>query len=236
MENEKLSDKFAQKYEPLTDSFVVVQNANEEAPKPKREPFSFFKFKARAKVMESEQVQPIENPEQMENISRPPTQTPPPSNQNPSRPAPPFTPPAPPTQRPPMQHNVVTLAKNFYNRLVVLGLLYSEMERLCPQNAQIFEELHSENLILQSTSLLIYQSLSGNNYRPEQNKTTPTLSGNLCQDLIVVQNYLQETIELCLALQRSVNVQNIDRQLIILSTTLLSQKSKLSSLQSNSCN
>ncbi len=230
MENEKLSNKFVQKYDPIADTFVVVQSTNEEQ-KPKKEPFSFFKLKPKTKAMESEVVQPIVEPNETDLI--PPMAPPSPSPTSPSnRPVP------PPAHRPPQKPSMPTpviIAKNFYNRLIVLGLLYGEMARQYPEHQQLFDDLYNENLILQSTTLLIYQSLSGNNYRPEQYETSPTLTGYLCQDLIIVQNYLQETIEVCLSLQRAVNVPNIDRQLIIINTTLLSQKGKLSSLQTNNC-
>ena len=228
MENEKLSNKFVQKYDPIADTFVVVQSTNEEQ-KTKREPFSFFRLKQKTKAMESEIVQPIVQPNETKPTA--PTNSATPTEELPTnRPIPSHN----PSQKPQMPTPVI-IAKNFYNRLVVLGLLYGEMARQYPDHKQVFDDLYGENLILQSTALLIYQSLSGNNYRPEQNKTTPTLAGNLCKDLIIVQSYLQETIELCLSLQRAVNVPNIDRQLIIINTTLLSQKGKLSSLQSNNC-
>lgn len=234
MENEKLSNEYIQKYDPLSDTFVVVQNTKEDnSQKAKKEPFSFFKFRNRTKAMESENVQPVVPPTSVE--PTPPSQPTPPSSSPEQRPNPPINPPHSPS-RPQLPNSPVVISRNLYNRLLVLGSLYETMASFYPQNRELFDSLYNETLVLQSTMLMIYQSLSGNNFRPEQNRNTPTLTSNLCQDLIIVQNYLQETIDLTLSLQRAVNVQSIDRQLIIIYATLISQKSKLSSLQASSCN
>ena len=241
MENEKLSNKFVQKYDSLSDGFVVVQST-EDVQKQKREPFSFFRFKPKAKAMESEPNRPANESINQPVVNPPAENIAPPSNGGSKPTTPDFD--LPSSQKPlPQQlrphrepNNPVVLAKNFHNRLVVLGSLYETMAKTYPEHKDLFDDLYSETQILQATALVIYQTLSGNNFRPEQNKVVPTLYGNLCKDLIIVQNYLQETIDLCLALQRAVNVQNIDRQLFITNATLLSQKSKLSSLQAQSCN
>lgn len=226
MENEKLSGAFTQKYDPMSDSFVVVENKDTNDNKERRfEPFSFFKRKN--KIMESEPVpQPPIQPSQPPQQPIQPVQQP--SNT--------ITPPNRPAQRPqhmPAPNSSVTLARNAYNRLATLDSLYQTMAEKYPDNTELFNDLANETAILQATMLTIYQTLSGNNFLPAQDHNKPNISGNKCADLITIQNYLQNTIDTVIALQRSVNVQNIDRQLAIITATLFSQKSRLSSLQTS---
>ncbi len=226
MENEKLSGAFTQKYDPMSDSFVVVENnsANENKER-KFEPFSFFRRKN--KIMESEPVplppiQPTQPPQQPMQPVQQPSNT--------------ITPPNRPPQRPPHMpapNSSVAIARNAYNRLATLDSLYQTMAVTYPENAELFNDLANETAILQATMLTIYQTLSGNNFLPAQEHNKPTISGNLCSDLITIQNYLQNTIDTVIALQRSVNVQSIDRQLAIITATLFSQKGRLSSLQTS---
>lgn len=234
MENEKLSGSFAQKYDPMSDSFVVVEKMNTEENKNKRfEPFSFFKFR-KNRIMESEQDRPEQQPAQpvkpvqpVPDISTPPSSSQPtnPITTNPARPS-------NPQPMPPANASVV-LARNAYNKLITLNALYQSLAINNPENADLFNDLASETAILQATMLSIYQNLTGNNFIPAQNQTAPVLSGNLCKDLIITQNLLQNIIDTVISLQRSVNVQSIDRQLAIITATLFSQKNKLSSLQTS---
>ncbi len=237
MENEKLSGSFVQKYDPISDSFVVVENTNVEEKENKQrkfEPFSFFKFR-KNRIMESEQERPEQQPAHPEKPVQPVQPIPdivtPPSSSQPARPVPPYpSRPSNPQPMPPANASVV-LARNAYNKLVNLNTLYQNLAINSPENADLFSDLASETSILQATLLSIYQTLSGNNFVPSHNQNVPTLTGNLCQDLIISQNLLQNIIDTAISLQRSVSVQNIDRQLAIITATLLSQKNKLSSLQ-----
>lgn len=240
MENEKLSNAYVQKYDPLSDSFVVVENSKsaEENKQRKFEPFSFFR-RNKTKAMETDTIQPIA---QQPIINPQPMPQPNPSNPypNPNRTEPtPTRPPSLPNppSRPnlPGANNPILISRNIYNKMKVLNSLYQTMAATYTTQAEIFNDLSSELDILQPTMLSIYQSLSGNNFAPQQRESTPILTRNYCQDLIIIQNYLQEIIDLSIALQRLVNVQNINRQLAIINATLLSQKSKLSTEQATYC-
>jgi len=238
MENEKLSNAYVQKYDPVSDSFIVVESKNqtEETKSKKFEPFSFFK-RNKTKAMESDTVQP-------QPVAPQPMPQPNPSNPYPGtpnrgeQPSSPFPPSSPnPQTRPPMQNpnNPILIARNIYNKMRVLHSLYQTMASTYPSKAELFNELASEISILQATMLSIYQTLSGNNFIPQQRESFPILTRNYCEDVLILQKYLQEIIDLTILLQRSVNVQNIDRQLAIINATLLSQKSKLETEQSTYC-
>ena len=219
MENEKLSQSFIQKYDPLADNFVIVENLSttetfQQNQKQRRfEPFSFFRFRNR-------ETKSLQNDPPPALPEEPPTAQIPPPLPQPIKPQP-----MPPT-------NSVILAKDIYNKLKILSSLYQTMVISDPSNASVYNSLISETAILENTMLAIYQLLSGNNFIPTQNQTSPILTGNICNDLVIVQSYLQSIIDDVIALQRSVNVSNVDRQLTIINATLFSQKSKLSTLQS----
>lgn len=250
MENEKLSRSFIQKYDPLTDSFVVVQNqTNENNSQEKRrfEPFSFFKFKNRTRTMQDENLNSLDpsqqpliqpTPEQdNSNNTQYPTLNPTPVQNTPhiqpTRPKPP-QPPMPPRPQPvPPQNTPVILARDAYNRMRILSSFYQSMAVSDPSNAETYNSLAGEMLILETTMLSIYQLLSGNNFVPTQTMRTPTLTGNICTDLSTIQSFLQDTVDNVISLQRSVNISNVDRQLAIINATLLSQSNKLSTLQSS---
>ncbi len=234
MENEKLSNAYVQKYDPISDSFVVVESQSEQKQR-KMEPFSFFRRKT--KVMESDNTMPTsDNPTILPDSQPMPQPAPsiPNNTVQPNPPAPPYSP--NPPQRPmPTPNTSVILARNLYNRMRILHSLYLSMARTYPTKNDFYTSLTNEISILQATILSIYQSLSGNNFVPEQRESVPILTRNYCQDIAIVQNYLQDVIELTISLQRAVNVQNIDRQLTIISATLLSQQNKLSTEQNTYC-
>ena len=226
MEKENLSQTFIQKYDALSDTFIVVEKANAthiEEKRRKFEPFSFFRFRGREqKTMQSEED--VRQP-------APPQQTPPPPIPQPQPPMPP-RPPEPPRPQPiPPANTPVVLSRDAYNKLRTLNSLYQTLSISDPDNSELYNSLANETLILQNTMLSIYQLLAGNNSVPNQNQVMPTLNGNRCNDWLATQNYIQSIIDDVLALQRSVNIANVDRQLSIITATLLSQKSRISTLQ-----
>ena len=212
MENENLSQSFIQKYDPLSDSFVVVLNqTKEEQPKQRKfEPFSFFRFKTKSEI-----AQDNSQPTQLQPSPIPPQQTP------------------QPTQTSPTANQSVTLARDAYNQLKILNSLYQTLSLSDCNNTALYNDLITQTDILISTVLSIYQLLSGTSVVPEQNQKSPVLTGEKCIDRKLTERYIQEVLNTILNLQRSVNVDNIDRQLMIISTTLLSQKSQLISLQAS---
>ena len=235
MENENLSNAFVQKYDPVSDSFVVVesQSQTEENKSRKFEPFSFFKRnKTRAMESDSSQQpapQPMPSPSPSNAYPNSPNYSNEPSTSRPS-----YNPNSP--SRPGMQPNTpVILSRDIFNRLRILNTLYQRMASTYPTRAELYDQLVNETQILQVTMLSIYQTLSGNNFRPEQRESVPSLTRNYCEDVLILQNYLQDIIDLTILLQRSVNVQNIDRQLTIINATLLSQQSKLTTEQTTYC-
>lgn len=197
MENEKLSKSFIQMYEPLSDSFVVVENhIHSNNIEEKRKPlFSFFKVRTR------ENVNALHNEQE---------------NQTP--------------QTQPENNSVVLLSRDAYNKSRILKTLYQNLALSIPQCEREFNELASEMAVIESTLLSIYQTLSGNNFVPEQTISPVELTGNIQTDINSAKSLLQDLTNNVLSLQRSVNVQNIDRQLAIISTTLVSQANRLNNL------
>ena len=236
MEKEKLSQAFIQKYDTLSDTFVIVKRTNEPQQETRRkfEPFSFFKFKSRQnQVLQSDENQNVQEPVVPQPVQNQPVQPQPNDqyerphqNYPPQQPMPPRPQPVPPANTP------VKLSRDAYNKLRILNSLYQNLANSDPTNSEIYNSLAGETLVLQTTMLSIYQLLSGNNSVPMQNQIMPPLTGNICTDLVTTNNYVQDIIDIVLSLQRSVNIQNVDRQLSIITATLLSQKSKLSTLQS----
>lgn len=194
MENEKLSKSFIQKYEPLSDSFVVVENhIHSNNMEEKRKPiFSFFKIRTR------ENVNALHDEGQ--------------------------------SQTQPETNSVVILSRDAYNKSRILKTLYQNLALSIPQCEREFNELTSEMAVIESTLLSIYQTLSGNNFVPEQTLSPVELTGNIQTDIDSAKSLLQDLTNDVLSLQRSVNVQNIDRQLAIISTTLVSQANRLNNL------
>jgi hypothetical protein len=221
MEKENLSQSFIQRYEALSDSFVIVERENVEQKTRKFEPFSFFRFRNKEqKVLRNE-----------ESVTPQIGVQPPPPPAPPTPPVPP-QPPRPPRPQPiPPQNTPVILARDIYNKLRILKTIYQSLEISDPENAEAYNALVNETLILETTMLSIYQLLGGNNFVPNQNQTVPILTGNICADLVITQNYIQDILDNVLALQRIVNISNVDRQLAIISATLLSQKSRINTLQ-----
>lgn len=194
MENEKLSKSFIQKYEPLSDSFVVVENhIHSNNMEEKRKPiFSFFKVRTR------ENVNALHDEGQ--------------------------------SQTQPENNSVILLSRDAYNKSRILKTLYQNLALSIPQCEREFNELASEMAVIESTLLSIYQTLSGNNFVPEQTISPVELTGNIQTDIDSAKSLLQDLTNDVLSLQRSVNVQNIDRQLAIISTTLVSQANRLNNL------
>lgn len=230
MENEKLSSAFIQKYDPLSDSFVVVENEGQNELNQKRrrfEPFSFFR---RNKTLQEENITPRQN----EVIA-------PVQNEQPQMDERTVIPQRPveqvPPQRPAPQpvNQSVRLSIDAYNKLRILNSLYHNLLEIDRNNEEEYNDLINETTIMQSTMLSIYQTLSGSNNIPPQNQSMPETTGLRCRDLSTTENFLQNTTSTVLALQRAVNVTNINRQLSIISLTLLSQKNRLNALQTG-CN
>ena len=196
MEKENLSQTFIQKYDKLSDSFVVVENKEEKEQKTRQrrfEPFSFFNLNNKAQAnQESDQTSP-----------------------------------------PPVSNPAVSISKDLYNMLKILESLYQNLSLTDFENSSLYDELAAETSILSSTMLSIYQLLSGTTSIPNQNQKAPILTGEICSDRITVEKYIQKTINYLLKLQNMINVDNIDRQLVIITLTLFSQKNQLKDLQSS---
>lgn len=215
MENEKLSNAFIQKYEPLTDSFVVVENhinRQEQTQAEEKKHSSFFSFF---------------RPRQRENVDAMH------DNGQPTQPTP--AQPPQPTQTP-ESNSAVVLSRDAYNKSRILKSLYQNLALSIPQCEKEFNELAQEMAVIESTLLSIYQSLSGNNYAPEQNQPAVNLTGNIETDIGSAKTLLQDLTNDVLALQRVVNVPSIDRQLAIISTTLVSQANRLNSMSAGGNN
>lgn len=197
----RLSDNFILKFEPLSQTYVVVKND-------------------KVKMQIDEQPRP----------ATPPVITPAP--QPPQSPEP-VNPPTPAPSLP-SGEDAVCLSATLYNSTRILSMLYQQMRNISRSNASQIAKLEQENALTQIPLLNIYFELSGESTRPVQNLKVPSLGNNFCSGLEVVSDYLQSMINTNLALQRAVNVQDITRQLLIIGTSFVSQKSEIDNMK-NSC-
>lgn len=140
---------------------------------------------------------------------------------------PPFPPPRPPA--PPMPNPAVRLSREIYQKFDTLLQAYRDLQKI--QSSQQVANLESQTLIMRSTAAGIYRTLSGEGRTPSPGLKL-TLSENYCEALGQTQQLVNELSGDILRLMRLVSIPSIDRQLLILNATLLSQAQTLERLRS----
>ena len=156
------------------------------------------------------------------------------ANQPPSFPPmrPNFPPMPPPPNMPPQFNYAVFLARNIYWQIVTLMDLYEQLILQNPANAPMFNSMKSQLELLRITMLNIYRRLSGNNFIFGRSEKIE-LSSNYCTALQETYDYLSNLNGNVFYLQRLVNINDIDRQLIIMLATLNTQLNNINNLIKN---
>lgn len=169
---------------------------------------------------EVEEIESVKQQQEQERfVVRPPI--------GPQPPRPP-QPPQPPRQ--PQNQNPAIIAGDIYNKLLVLNLLYRDLRNYNTKFNSDLDEMISELNIITFAMLRIYQTLSRSNRIPLQNQRKPVVRG-FCEGVVVTSNYIRGIMFDVRKLQRVVEIQNIDRQLIIINLTLQSQQSQLQEMR-----
>lgn len=132
--------------------------------------------------------------------------------------------------RPPQNQTPDMIARDIYNKMLVLNLLYRDLRNFNTKFDEDFDDMIAELNIITFAMLRIYQTLSRDNRIPIQNQRKPFLR-SFCEGVVVTSNYLRGIMFDVRRLQREVEVQNIDRQLIIINLTLQSQHSQLQEMR-----
>lgn len=146
-------------------------------------------------------------------------------------PRPPFPPGFPQPPRPPgFPQRPAELAREIYNEMLILNLLYQDLINFNTQFSEQLRDMASELRIITLVMLRIFQDLSGRRDIPVQNQRRPNIN-SFCQGVVVTSNYLRGIMFDVRSLQRLVDVSNIDRQLIIINFTLQSQQSQLQQMR-----
>lgn len=128
------------------------------------------------------------------------------------------------------------LSALIYNQMLILGELYQSLEDFVPNTEDredILEELsemRQELFVVTVAMGKIYQSLSKNNFFPTQNQQAPKIQ-NYCQGLKETQNYIRRILSNLRRLQRQLDNDSIEIQLLIIYLTLAEQSRELGELR-----
>ena len=235
-----------EKYIEVYDSFINDYKLVEKAPQAKslsqssfRTPFCFRgrnrekqSVNNQGELPESERRQrDFQQPSQPPNIPplsrpRPPELPRPPE---PMRPQPPRPLPPPP----PAGNRTTRLVRELYYKLGNLELLYSQLSASAPSQEESTQlsSYANETLILQNAMAEIYRTLTGRAINiPNRDFPLPVLTGEYCPDLTTTYNYLSNISTEILRLIRIVDINSINRQLIIISTTITNQLNGLNNI------
>lgn len=239
---------FKLKFDPISNSYVLVQDKNRYNFTPKAFAQRFFYKMGEQNLDEEETSEDIDeelDEELLERIKRTKRNS---ENQRtkmvfkegacddeeakvlqqpepfrPGRPGP-SRPPVPP--RPPQAQQPVQLSRDIYNKLLILNELYGDLLTYNTQYNDEIRDMIAELRIVTFAMLRIYQTLSGRNNIPLQNIRKPRFNG-FCNGVVVCINWIRDIMFDIRRLQRLVEITNIDRQLIIINFTLQSQLSQL---------
>ena len=151
-------------------------------------------------------------------------------NNQPPNLIPPNMPPRPPY---PEFNYAVFLSRRVYWQLATLIDLYENL-RSYNLNPTTFNNLISQTELLRVTMYNIYRRLSGNNLIFGAKDNIP-LTGDFCSDLQTTYNYLTELNTNLFYLQRLVDINDINRQLIISLTVITNQLNTLNSFIKEYC-
>ncbi|MDD4686311.1 MAG: hypothetical protein PHI76_03425 [Clostridia bacterium] len=175
-------------------------------------------------------------PPVMPQPQRPPQQIP----TMPGRPVfPPRQQPFPPFQPrpivPPASNRAFLLLTELYYELGNLQSLYMQIATYAPDvNASSqLNAYANEVFILNQAVFEIYRTLTGRILPPTSNRyPTPILTGDYCTDLGIAYNLASSISTIILQLIRIIDVNNINRQLVIISATINNQMSGINNLMS----
>lgn len=150
---------------------------------------------------------------------------------------PPFPNNLPPNMPPPPYPEFnysVFLARRIYFQMVSSIEYYESLREQNPELSSTFNSLISQMDLLRITMYNIYRRLSGNNLifgAPDRINIT----GTFCTDLVTTYDYVSSLSTNLFYLQRLVDIPDINRQLIIMLTTITGQLNTLNSLINENC-
>ena len=122
------------------------------------------------------------------------------------------------------------IARDVYNKMLVLGQLYRDLENFGNSFADELRDMIEELNVITFAMGRIYLSLSRGNRLPIQNQRKPQIR-DFCGGLVTTSNYLRGLLFDLRRLQRAVENQNIDTQLIIINITLMSHQQQLQQMR-----
>lgn len=128
----------------------------------------------------------------------------------------------------------VFLSRRIYWQMATTINLYEQLRDNNASTRTTFNNLISQMEILRVTMYNIYRRLSGSNFifgAPEK----INLNNDFCVDLTTTYDYVQDLNTNLFYLQRLVDIPDINRQLIIMLTTVTGQLNTLDSLIRNNC-
>ena len=125
------------------------------------------------------------------------------------------------------------IARDVYNKMLVLGLLYRDLENFGNSYVDELREMIEELNVVTFAMGRIYQTLSRGNRLPIQNQRKPQIR-DFCGGLVTTSNYLRGLLFDLRRLQRAVENPNIDTQLLIINITLMSHQQQLQQMR-NDC-
>lgn len=131
----------------------------------------------------------------------------------------------------PADERIVLLAEEIYKQIKSLEETYMTLMRLAGRNqAEIIERMANELAVLAQSALNIYRSLSGSTSDPFRGNIYDPLPRNYCLALRVTLGRVSNLYDDVLALQRLVNIADIDRQLILMASVLQRQLTTFNTL------
>ena len=159
------------------------------------------------------------------NVKRQPPPPPPPNN------LPPNMPPRPPY---PEFNYAVFLSRRIYFQMVTVIEYYEALRDQNSSTQSTFNNLISQMELLRVTQYNIYRRLSGNNLIFGAPDST-NISGNFCTDLNTTYEYLNSLNTNLFYLQRLVDIPDINRQLIIMLTTVTTHLNTINGIINDNC-
>lgn len=127
-------------------------------------------------------------------------------------------------------------ARQTYFDMLTMSEIYNQLIRIAPtvQTANTLETLNNEMRVMSFTMLNIYRQLSANIVTPRPPRFVP-IGNNFCGGLNTAINQLNIILFDLIRLTRLVNIQNINRQLLIMITITQNQISTLNNMQRQHC-
>lgn len=137
--------------------------------------------------------------------------------------------PNPPSLKPTQPNPAVRLAREIYLNFNNLLNAYKSLRLMADKNKDDFKNLENQTLIMRSTIFNIYRALSGISKTLFDDEKFE-LRDQECVAIEQTQKLVDKLTDDTIKLMRLIEVQKIDRQLLILNATLLSQQKSLEKL------